>query len=60
MTGNRLFRLGGISAAIGRALMAIDVLLHLFADDPLVPLELGGLAHELWHVPGIVALPLAL
>ena len=40
--------------------MVLDVIAHLFVDDTLRPTELGGLAHELWHVPGIVALPLAL
>ncbi len=40
--------------------MALDVIAHLFVDDTLRPTELAGLAHELWHVPGIVALPLAL
>lgn len=60
MSSNRLFRMGGLSAAVGGALMVIDVIPHLFVDDTLTPTELGGLAHELWHVPGIVALPLAL
>jgi len=57
---NRLFRLGGISAVVGGALMGVDVLLHLFADDTLTTVELGALGHELWHVPGVIALPLAL
>jgi len=60
MSSGRLFRLGGLSAVLGGALMALDVVFHLFVDDTLSPEELGGLAHELWHVPGIVALPLAL
>lgn len=60
MTGNRLFRLGGLSSVVGGSLMGIDVAMHLFVDDTLLPAELGGLAHELWHVPGIAALPLVL
>ncbi len=60
MSRNRLFRIGGASAMVGGALMVIDVVPHLFVDDTLRPTALGGLAHELWHVPGIVALPLAL
>lgn len=60
MSSNWLFRAGGLSAVVGGALMVIDVIPHLFVDDTLRPTELGGLAHELWHVPGIVALPLAL
>lgn len=60
MTGRSLFRLGGLAATSGGVLMAIDVVLHLFVDDRLQPSELAGLPHELWHVPGIVALPLVL
>ena len=60
MTSRTLFRLGGLSAVIGGVLLMLDVVLHLFVDDTLTPAALGGLAHELWHVPGIVALPLAL
>jgi len=60
VSNDRLFRLGGLSAALGGGLMVVDVILHLFADDTLRPAELGGLAHELWHVPGMIALPLAL
>ncbi len=40
--------------------MATDVVLHLFVDDTLEPAELAGIPHELWHVPGMIALPLAL
>lgn len=40
--------------------MTVDVVAHLFVDDRLEPAELAGLPHELWHVPGIIALPLAL
>ena len=40
--------------------MAVDVAMHLFVDDRLKPADLAGIPHELWHVPGIVALPLAL
>lgn len=60
MTSHRLFRLGGLSALLGGILMAADVVMHLFVDDRLQPAELAGIPHELWHVPGIVALPLAL
>ena len=60
MTGNRLFRLGGLSAIVGGALLVIDVIPHLFINDTLRPEELGGLTHEMWHVPGIISLPLAL
>lgn len=60
VTSRSLFRLGGLAAVIGGGLMVVDVILHLFADDTLRPEDLGGVAHELWHVPGIVALPLAL
>lgn len=38
----------------------LDVGLHLFVDDTLTAAELVGLPHELWHIPGIIALPLAL
>lgn len=40
--------------------MAADVFIHLFVDDRLEPSDLVGLPHELWHTPGIIALPLAL
>ena len=40
--------------------MGLDVVAHLFVDDTLTTAQLGGLAHELWHLPGIVGLPLAL
>lgn len=60
MSNRRLFRLGGLSAAVGGGLMVVDVMLHLLVDDTLIPAELGGLAHELWHVPGMMAIPLAL
>lgn len=40
--------------------MALDVAMHLSLDDHVVPQGLAGLPHELWHVPGIVALPLVL
>ena len=60
MTSRSLFRLGGLSAVLGGALLLLDVVLHLFVDDTFTSAELGGLAHEFWHVPGIVALPLAL
>jgi len=60
MNHRGLLRLGGSSAVLGGGLMLIDVVLHLFVDDRSKPSELGELAHELWHVPGIVALPLAL
>lgn len=60
MSSSRLFRLGGLSAILGGGLMGLDVVLHLFVEDTLRPQDLGGLAHEVWHVPGIIALPLAL
>ncbi|MHC4409106.1 MAG: hypothetical protein ACYS0F_08900 [Planctomycetota bacterium] len=60
LSTDRLFRLGGMAAVIGGGLMVLDVMLHLLADDTLRPTELGGLAHELWHLPGMVALPMAL
>ena len=60
VTASTLFRLGGLSAVIGGVFLGLDVVLHLFVDDTLAPTELGGLAHEAWHVPGIIALPLAL
>lgn len=60
VTGSMLFRLGGLSAVIGGVLLGLDVVLHLFVDDTLTPADLGGLAHEAWHVPGITALPLVL
>lgn len=60
MTKKTLFRLGGLSAILGGALLILDVGLHLFVDDTLTPAELGGLPHEVWHLPGIAALPLAL
>jgi hypothetical protein len=40
--------------------MAIDVVFHLFVNDTLEPTDVGGMAHEVWHVPGMVALPLML
>lgn len=40
--------------------MVVDVVLHLFVEDTLRPAELAGLPHEVWHVFGILALPLAL
>ena len=60
MTNNNLLRLGGLAAITGGSLMALDVLLHLFVDDTLAPAKLGGIPHEAWHIPGIIALPLAL
>jgi hypothetical protein len=49
-----------MAAAVGGALMVVDVMLHVLAEDTLRPAELAGLPHELWHLPGMVALPLAL
>lgn len=60
MNNRGLFRLGGLSAVVGGGFMVVDVILHLFADDTLRPVDLGGVAHEMWHLPGIIALPLAL
>lgn len=60
VTSKSLFRLGGLSALLGGILMEVDVVLHLFVDDTLKPVDLGGLSHEAWHVPGVVALPLVL
>lgn len=60
INGPDLMRLGGLAAILGGWLMAIDVLSHLFVDDRLQPARLAGMAHEVWHVPGILALPLAL
>lgn len=60
MTSRSLFRLGGIAAITGGVLMAADVLMHLFVDDRLQPADLVGLPHEVWHVLGIIALPLVL
>ena len=40
--------------------MAIDVFMHLFVEDRLQPAALWGMAHEVWHIPGMIALPLAL
>ncbi len=60
MTNAKLSRLGSLSAVIGGVLLGLDVILHLFVEDTLSPKELAGLPHELWHVPGVVALPLAL
>ena len=40
--------------------MAIDVVAHLVVDDTLEPSTLGGLPHELWHVPGIAGVLLVL
>ena len=40
--------------------MAADVVSHLWVNDRLQPAELAGIPHELWHVPGIIALPIAL
>lgn len=60
VNASALFRLGGLAAVIGGVLLGLDVVLHLFVDDTLTPSELGGLPHEVWHVPGIIALPLAL
>jgi hypothetical protein len=45
---------------IGGLLMALDVVGHLFVDDTLTPSDLGGVPHELWHLPGILGLVLAL
>lgn len=60
MTRENLYRLGGLSAGLGGALLAADVGMHLFVDDTLTPTSFMGLPHEAWHVPGILALPLAL
>ena len=60
MNSRSLFRLGGLSAVTGGVLMAVDVFLHFFVDDTLAPAELAGLPHEMWHLPGMIALPLAL
>lgn len=60
MAEQQLYRLGGLAAVTGGVLLALDVLLHLFVEDTLVPTDLAGLPHEAWHVPGILALPLAL
>ncbi len=60
MEGRYSGRLGGLAASLGGAMLALDVALHLFVDDTLEPAALGGVPHEVWHLPGILALPLAL
>jgi hypothetical protein len=60
MDSTALFRLGGWSAVTGGALMILDVIVHLFVDDTFVAQNLGDLPHELWHIPGIIGLVLAL
>lgn len=60
VSASTLFRLGGLSAVIGGVFLGLDVVLHLFVDDTLTPADLNGLAHEAWHAPGIIALPLVL
>ncbi|MHC4163104.1 MAG: hypothetical protein ACYSUM_13330 [Planctomycetota bacterium] len=60
MTATSLFRLGAWSAVLGGVLMAIDVVAHLFVEDTLEPSALGGLPHEVWHIPGIVGIILVL
>jgi hypothetical protein len=60
MTATSLFRLGAWSAIAGGGLMAIDVIGHLFVDDALKPSTLGGLSHEVWHIPGIAGIILVL
>lgn len=60
MTNTSLFRLGAWSAIVGGVLMLLDVVAHLFVDDTLEPSTLGGLSHELWHVPGIAGIILVL
>lgn len=50
---------GLVSLAAG-ALLAVDAAAHLAVDDTYQPAELAGLAHELWHVPGIVGVLLAM
>ena len=60
MTARDLFRLGGASGILGGFLMLLDVLLHVFVQDTLEPASFAGLPHEVWHLPGVVGLPLAL
>lgn len=60
MSSRSLFRLGGLSAILGGVLMAVDVVMHLFVDDQLEPAAFAGIPHEVWHVPGIIALPMVL
>lgn len=60
MTGRSLYRLGGLAAIVGGALMVLDVVLHLFVEDRVSPAELAGIQHEVWHLPGVIALPLAM
>lgn len=55
-----LFRMGALASVLGGGLMLLDVAAHLTVEDTLTPAELGGIPHELWHVPGILALPLVL
>ena len=60
MTRPGLLRTGGLAALAGGILLASDAALHLFVDDTVEPSTLSGLPHEVWHIPGIVALPLVL
>lgn len=52
----RLLRGSGWFAIIGGFLLGVDAVAHLFVADTDTPEELLGMAHELWHLPGVVGI----
>src|SRR3989304_4289906 len=55
-----LIRAGSWAAIAAGVLLAVDLAAHVGVDDTFQSARLWGMAHELWHVPGIVGIVLAL
>ena len=55
-----LIRAGSWAAIAAGVLLAADLAAHVGVDDTFQSARLWGMAHELWHIPGIVGVLLAL
>src|SRR3972149_2215777 len=57
-----LIRAGSWAAIAAGVLLAADVAAHVLfgVDDTFRSAQLGGMPHELWHIPGIAGVVLAL
>ena len=55
-----LIRAGSWAAIAAGVLLAVDLAAHIGVDDTFQSARLWGMAHELWHIPGIAGIVLAL
>ena len=60
MPTSRTLKWGGSSAAIGGSLLFIDAALHAFTDESAGTATLAGIAHQVWHLPGLIGVVLGL